>query len=133
MTDPERQAFSADSDHFWTGESSYGAVHRAEQPADARGTLLVFVHGLYGDCRRTWRNMPAWVLQTAGAVSHEQQVSMTGKLTLQPGPQVVCGQRYTTTLHELGRVRKRDHIHVGTVSKILAEIALTLTDKSGES
>ncbi|MGH2398172.1 MAG: esterase/lipase family protein, partial [bacterium] len=28
--------------------------------------LLVFVHGLFGDCRRTWGEMPRWVLNNAG-------------------------------------------------------------------
>ncbi|MGR9106630.1 MAG: hypothetical protein ACU843_06820 [Gammaproteobacteria bacterium] len=55
---------------FWTDLSRYGVVHR---PSDAAGQanrqsrcLLVFVHGLFGDCRKTWGRMPRWVLENAG-------------------------------------------------------------------
>ncbi len=53
---------------FWDNSSKYGVRHTAMQPLDAQGpkVLLVFVHGLFGDCARTWGNMPAWVLDAAG-------------------------------------------------------------------
>jgi len=50
---------------FWTATSKYGVVHRPAA-SNAPDTLLVFVHGLFGDCRRTWGRMPEWVLQAAG-------------------------------------------------------------------
>ena len=49
---------------FWTAASKYGVIHRPARSA-APETLLVFVHGLFGDCRRTWGQMPEWVLQAA--------------------------------------------------------------------
>jgi pimeloyl-ACP methyl ester carboxylesterase len=51
---------------FWTATSKYGVIHRLTA-SDAPATLVVFVHGLFGDCRRTWGRMPEWVLQAADA------------------------------------------------------------------
>ncbi|MCI0668074.1 MAG: ATP-binding protein [Methylococcaceae bacterium] len=55
---------------FWTDLSRYGAVHRgpaaAAQIHSNQRCLLVFVHGLFGDCRKTWGQMPQWVLENAG-------------------------------------------------------------------
>jgi hypothetical protein len=53
---------------FWNGTSRYGVIHHLSpegEPA-AHSTLVVFVHGLFGDCRRTWGEMPEWVLDNAG-------------------------------------------------------------------
>ncbi|MGH8549433.1 MAG: hypothetical protein ACRERU_12710 [Methylococcales bacterium] len=55
---------------FWTDLSHYGAVHRVPaaptQHHSTQRCLLVFVHGLFGDCRKTWGRMPQWVLENAG-------------------------------------------------------------------
>ncbi len=54
---------------FWTEAGSYGVVHRAadQGPRPGRGVLVVFVHGIFGDCRRTWGRMPEWVLGSGDA------------------------------------------------------------------
>jgi pimeloyl-ACP methyl ester carboxylesterase len=53
---------------FWNGESRYGLVHFRDKvdPAQASTSLLVFVHGLFGDAKTTWGQMPQWVLENAG-------------------------------------------------------------------
>ncbi len=53
---------------FWNGESRYGLVHFRDQAESARPStsLLVFVHGLFGDAEKTWGQMPQWVLENAG-------------------------------------------------------------------
>ncbi len=52
---------------FWNGVSRYGVIHHLSPRGEraAHSTLLVFVHGLFGDCRRTWGEMPRWVLDNA--------------------------------------------------------------------
>ncbi|MDQ3564091.1 MAG: hypothetical protein M3436_08110 [Pseudomonadota bacterium] len=54
---------------FWTETGTYGVVHNArdKDPGSGRSVLMVFVHGIFGDCRGTWGNMPEWVLETAGS------------------------------------------------------------------
>lgn len=52
---------------FWDTKSRYGIVHKSPDPTSGKGSLLIFVHGLFGDSRHTWGNMPAWVMETAGA------------------------------------------------------------------
>jgi len=54
------------STDFWTSSSQYGLVHRAADPPANPEALVVFVHGLFGNCRRTWGRMPQWVLEAAG-------------------------------------------------------------------
>lgn len=53
---------------FWNGESRYGLVHFRKQKESAHPSscLLVFVHGLFGDAKETWGQMPQWVLENAG-------------------------------------------------------------------
>lgn len=55
---------------FWMDLGRYGAIHwmpAAATPSRSKPRcLLVFVHGLFGDCRKTWGRMPQWVLQNAG-------------------------------------------------------------------
>ena len=51
---------------FWTSSSLYGLVHKAADPRANPEALVVFVHGLFGNCRRTWGRMPQWVLEAAG-------------------------------------------------------------------
>ena len=57
-----------ESESFWNGESRYGLVHFRNQSESASPstTLLVFVHGLFGDAKNTWGQMPQWVLENAG-------------------------------------------------------------------
>ncbi|MGH8556446.1 MAG: esterase/lipase family protein, partial [Methylococcales bacterium] len=51
---------------FWTDLSRYGAVHKVPARSDGRrSSLLVFVHGLFGDSRDSWGKMPEWVLENA--------------------------------------------------------------------
>jgi pimeloyl-ACP methyl ester carboxylesterase len=54
---------------FWTSTSRYGVIHQPAETSGGKcaGCLLVFVHGLFGDCRRTWGRMPEWVLAKAQA------------------------------------------------------------------
>ena len=54
------------STDFWTSSSQYGLVHKAADPPANPEALVVFVHGLFGNCRRTWGRMPQWVLEAAG-------------------------------------------------------------------
>lgn len=52
---------------FWTDLGHYGAVHKDPARSDRhQHCVLVFVHGLFGDCRKTWGRMPEWVLENAG-------------------------------------------------------------------
>ncbi len=51
---------------FWNSRSRYGVIHHLNGKPAAPSTLLVFSHGLFGDCRRTWGEMPRWVLDNAG-------------------------------------------------------------------
>ena len=53
---------------FWNGKSRYGLVHFHKNPAHDRSStsLIVFVHGLFGDAKKTWGKMPQWVLENAG-------------------------------------------------------------------
>ena len=53
---------------FWNDKSQYGAIHRPENEhlASNNGCLVVFVHGIFGDCRTTWESMPDWVLDNVG-------------------------------------------------------------------
>ncbi|MGH8554913.1 MAG: hypothetical protein ACREUD_05000, partial [Gammaproteobacteria bacterium] len=53
---------------FWTEAGAYGVVHNARHKDLGPGprVLIVFVHGIFGDRRGTWGNMPEWVLETAG-------------------------------------------------------------------
>lgn len=53
---------------FWNGTSRYGVIHHLSPQGEraAHSTLVVFVHGLFGDCQRTWGEMPEWVLDNAG-------------------------------------------------------------------
>lgn len=56
------------SQAFWTSTSKYGITHKAS-PRDqsvAPGCLLVFVHGIFGDCSRTWGSVPEWILESGG-------------------------------------------------------------------
>lgn len=53
------------NDSFWTSTSEYGLVHKSANRGQPSKTLLVFVHGLFGDSRHTWGTMPAWVLENA--------------------------------------------------------------------
>lgn len=52
---------------FWNGESRYGVIHRPDsnQISCNNRCLLVFVHGIFGDCRSTWQRMPDWVINRA--------------------------------------------------------------------
>ena len=52
------------SENFWSEDSRYGLIHRSK--ANNSTCLLVFVHGLFGNCRGTWRQMPEWVLERCG-------------------------------------------------------------------
>ena len=54
------------STDFWASSSQYGLVHKAADPPANPEALVVFVHGLFGNCRRTWGRMPQWVLEAAG-------------------------------------------------------------------
>lgn len=56
------------NDGFWHSIGRYGLFHKAsaEQFAKRPRSLLVFVHGLFGDCRSSWGKMPEWVLENAG-------------------------------------------------------------------
>ena len=54
------------STDFWTRSSQYGLVHKAAAPPANPEALVVFVHGVFGNCRRTWGHMPQWVLEAAG-------------------------------------------------------------------
>ena len=53
---------------FWNGESRYGLVHFRNQAESTHSStsLLVFVHGLFGDAKTSWGQMPQWVLENAG-------------------------------------------------------------------
>ncbi|HFD13019.1 MAG TPA: hypothetical protein ENJ32_11220, partial [Crenotrichaceae bacterium] len=53
---------------FWNGKSRYGLVHFRYQTdtENPSTTLIVFVHGLFGDAKKTWGKMPQWVLENAG-------------------------------------------------------------------
>ena len=53
---------------FWTSTSKYGIVHKASRrdQSEPRGCLVVFVHGIFGDCSRTWGNVPEWILESGG-------------------------------------------------------------------
>ncbi len=53
---------------FWTNSSRYGLIHQAGQqnPQHPTECLVVFVHGLFGDCRATWGQMPEWVVDNIG-------------------------------------------------------------------
>lgn len=53
---------------FWNAKSRYGLVHISGQshPLNQSSTLIIFVHGLFGDAQKTWRQMPQWVLENAG-------------------------------------------------------------------
>ncbi len=52
---------------FWTDISRYGAVHKAQQgnTGSEQRCLIIYVHGLFGDCTKTWGTMPEWVLKNA--------------------------------------------------------------------
>jgi len=52
---------------FWTDMSRYGAVHKAQlHDTGFEGRcLIIYVHGLFGDCVKTWGTMPEWVLENA--------------------------------------------------------------------
>ncbi len=49
---------------FWTGQGQYGLVHKAPGPSTA--VIVLYIHGVFGDCRHTWGRMPQWVLEAAG-------------------------------------------------------------------
>ncbi len=53
---------------FWTETGRYGVVHTPVRRSGGRGpgVLIVFAHGIFGDCSDTWGRMPEWVLETAG-------------------------------------------------------------------
>jgi hypothetical protein len=56
------------SQAFWTSTSKYGIVHKASRrdQSVAPGCLVVFVHGIFGDCSRTWGSVPEWILESGG-------------------------------------------------------------------
>ena len=56
------------SNEFWTSTGRYGVICQAERASRAQspGCLVVFVHGLFGDCQRTWARMPEWVIERSG-------------------------------------------------------------------
>ncbi|MGH6634606.1 MAG: hypothetical protein ACRED0_00190, partial [Gammaproteobacteria bacterium] len=56
------------SQAFWTSTSKYGIAHKANRGSQsmAPGCLLVFVHGIFGDCGRTWGKVPEWILDSCG-------------------------------------------------------------------
>ncbi|MCS5566323.1 MAG: alpha/beta hydrolase, partial [Methylococcales bacterium] len=61
---------NSENENFWTAFCRYGSIHRCQPEALSQNQdhrcLLVFVHGLFGDSRKTWRQMPKWVLEHAG-------------------------------------------------------------------
>lgn len=56
------------SQAFWTSTSKYGIGHKASRrdQSVAPGCLVVFVHGMFGDCSRTWGSVPEWTLESGG-------------------------------------------------------------------
>ena len=52
------------SAEFWTSQGQYGLVHKAAGPST--DVMVLFIHGVFGDCGRTWGRMPQWVLDAAG-------------------------------------------------------------------
>ncbi len=56
------------SQTFWTSTSKYGIVHKSSRRGQsaAPGCLVVFVHGIFGDCGRTWSKVPEWILESGG-------------------------------------------------------------------
>ncbi len=42
------------STDFWTRSSRYGLVHKTAVPPANPEALVVFVLGVFGNCRRTW-------------------------------------------------------------------------------
>ena len=52
------------SAEFWTSQGQYGLVHKAAGPTT--DVIVLFIHGVFGDCGRTWGRMPQWVLDAAG-------------------------------------------------------------------
>ena len=52
------------STEFWTSQGQYGLVHKAAGPTT--DVIVLFIHGVFGDCGRTWGRMPQWVLDAAG-------------------------------------------------------------------
>ncbi len=52
---------------FWTDISRYGAGHKAQcdKSGNSHRCLVVYVHGLFGESRKTWGTMPQWVLENA--------------------------------------------------------------------
>ena len=56
------------SNEFWTSTGRYGVICQAERASriQSPGCLVVFVHGLFGDCQRTWARMPEWVIERSG-------------------------------------------------------------------
>lgn len=49
-------------DGFWTYTTRYGVVHKALDEKNS-ACVLVFVHGLMGDCRHTWSKVPEWTIE----------------------------------------------------------------------
>ena len=56
------------SQAFWTRTSQYGIEHKASRRDQSAppGCLVVFVHGIFGDCSRTWGSVPEWILESGG-------------------------------------------------------------------
>ncbi len=51
---------------FWSIKTPYGVIHRASNTSTNNSRcLIVYVHGIFGDCIETWGNMPKWVLSHA--------------------------------------------------------------------
>ena len=67
---------------FWNSTSKYGLVHRVsgQNPGQGSDVLLVFVHGLFGDSLKTWKQMPEWVLQRSGIDVNVATFSYPSKL-----------------------------------------------------
>lgn len=49
---------------FWTQTSRYGVIHKVKPDLRRKypSLLIIFVHGIFGDCQETWGDMPRWVL-----------------------------------------------------------------------
>lgn len=127
-------------ERFWTHTSRYGVIHRVA-PDDQReypGCLIVFVHGIFGDCRETWGDMPRWILENCPEESDIASFSYPAQVWQRTGVSQAAQDLRTWLETELGGYRHLifiTHSSGGLVVKHLLteafdEIKAGLADRS---
>ncbi len=92
---------------FWTHTGRYGVIHRPapENQREYPGCLIVFVHGIFGNCMDTWGHMPRWVLESCPEESDIASFSYPAQVWQRTGVSQAAEDLRTWLETELGGYR----------------------------